>query len=59
MNDTESGFGYWKFSENDYNNRSSFMGSFKGGIRNGVGTFFWKSGEIYIGDFVNDLMELY
>ena len=34
---------------------NKYIGEFKEGKRNGVGLFYYSNGEIYVGEWLNDL----
>jgi hypothetical protein len=55
LNDLKHGHGVIKYPENDILNRTSFDGEWKEGNKSGNGTFTWKNGENYVGEWLNDL----
>jgi hypothetical protein len=55
LNGMYHGHGVNKYPENDAFNRTSYDGEWKEDERSGNGTFIWKTGEIYVGEFLNGL----
>lgn len=58
MNENPEGFGVQKWEEIPGKLRvmsNKYFGQFKDGKRCGLGVFYYSNGEIYIGDWLNDL----
>lgn len=53
------GFGNFIFSRDNPNNVDYYIGLFKDGLRNGNGTFVWRDGEMYEGEFKNNFKNGY
>ncbi len=55
LNNFRHGHGIMSYAENDEWNRISYDGEWKEGKITGKGTFIWKNGEKYVGEWLNNL----